>query len=312
MQLSERLATGDSSRPSRTQPIGTTGGKSSEMVFTDPFPAKRADSAVSVGSVGSATVRMDPSVAKRHQSPFPPLHLSPANATSMENLAQNLVSRNIRMYESFLLDNHSKVDETQWKFVAAKDDLRAYGELPRSSESPHPGYQLETPAADVPVVMITGSVVGDLDDVIHMKKLAWALRQKYNGETSSSSSECTEDSSSGSFDDKCCSGCGKKQSVFVQAASRTNRGSKILQKRRHCKICSRYMCLDCRRQHQLTFLLPDQRLKQRLVTICRSCEAEALSESAAAIARDEQLQSNQLQRWDSDDVFHTTMSAQSE
>uniref|UniRef100_H3GRF0 FYVE-type domain-containing protein n=1 Tax=Phytophthora ramorum TaxID=164328 RepID=H3GRF0_PHYRM len=469
MQLSERLATGDSSRPSRTQPIGTTGGKSSEMVFTDPFPAKRADSAVSVGSVGSATVRMDPSVAKRHQSPFPPLHLSPANATSMENLAQNLVSRNIRMYESFLLDNHSKVDETQWKFVAAKDDLRAYGELPRSSESPHPGYQLETPAADVPVVMITGSVVGDLDDVMygvvcstteqmriktsyihddipsscvlanlvdptpeapfnsvnikwvevhvpfavrpvvkhrdfvylettgierlrngervgyhivhsvqfpetpalethfrgnssisilyrqrtknvtdvyikgffnpaggimrqivirssarillsvakdvycsHMKKLAWALRQKYNGESSSSSSECTEDSSSGSFDDKCCSGCGKKQSVFVQAASRTNRGSKILQKRRHCKICSRYMCLDCRRQHQLTFLLPDQRLKQRLVTICRSCEAEALSESAAAIARDEQLQSNQLQRWDSDDVFHTTMSAQSE
>ncbi|KAL4140830.1 hypothetical protein PRNP1_015110 [Phytophthora ramorum] len=253
MQLSERLATGDSSRPSRTQPIGTTGGKSSEMVFTDPFPAKRADSAVSVGSVGSATVRMDPSVAKRHQSPFPPLHLSPANATSMENLAQNLVSRNIRMYESFLLDNHSKVDETQWKFVAAKDDLRAYGELPRSPESPHPGYQLETPAADVP-----------------------------------------------------------KQSVFVQAASRTNRGSKILQKRRHCKICSRYMCLDCRRQHQLTFLLPDQRLKQRLVTICRSCEAEALSESAAAIARDEQLQSNQLQRWDSDDVFHTAMSTQSE
>lgn len=146
-----------------------------------------------------------------------------------------------------------------------------------------------------------------------MKKLVWALRQRYNGETSSSSSECTTDSSAGdsTLDDKCCSGCGKKQSVFVQAASRTNRGSKMLQKRRHCKICMRYMCLDCRRQHQLTFVLPDQRLKQRLVTICRNCEVEALSESAMAIARDDLLQRNQMQRWDGDDVFNTAISTAS-
>ncbi|KAG3162605.1 hypothetical protein PC128_g20563 [Phytophthora cactorum] len=277
------------------------------MVFTDPFAVKRSDSTTSAGSVG---VTMDPSVSKRYTSPFPPLQLSATTTMELEGLAQRLVTRNIGAYESFLIDNHGKVDEDKWKFVSSKDDLKAYAEQPRVVESPHP-YQQETPVADLPVVMITGTVVGDLDDVIHMKKLVWSLRQRYNGETSSSSSECTESSSSGSLDDKCCSGCGKKQSVFVQAASKTNHGAKILQKKRHCKICTRYMCLDCRRQHQLTFLLPDLRLKQRLVTVCRSCEIEAISESAMGIARDELLQGNQMQRWDSGDVFNTTMSSQS-
>ncbi|KAG3143743.1 hypothetical protein PI126_g14478 [Phytophthora idaei] len=312
------------------------------MVFTDPFAVKRSDSTTSAGSVG---VTMDPSVSKRYTSPFPPLQLSATTTMELEGLAQKLVTRNIGAYESFLIDNHGKVDEDKWKFVSSKDDLKAYAEQPRVVESPHP-YQQETPVADLPVVMITGTVVGDLDDVMygvgffnpaggimrtivirsaarlllsvakdvycsHMKKLVWSLRQRYNGETSSSSSECTESSSSGSLDDKCCSGCGKKQSVFVQAASKTNHGAKILQKKRHCKICTRYMCLDCRRQHQLTFLLPDLRLKQRLVTVCRSCEIEAISESTMAIARDELLQGNQMQRWDSGDVFNTTMSSQS-
>lgn len=437
-----------------------------EMVFTDPFAAERSDS-TSSASAGSVGVAMDPSVSKRYTSPFPPLQLSPTTTMELEGLAQKLVACNIGAYESFLIDNHGKVDEDKWKFISAKDDLKAYAEQPRIVESPHP-YQQETPVADLPVVMITGTVVGDLDDVMygvvcptteqmrvktsyvhddipkscvlaslspptpenpfnatsikwvelnvplavrpvvknrdfvymettgierlrngervgyhivhsvqfpetpvldthfrgnssisllyrqrttnvtdvyikgffnpaggimrtivirsaarillsvakdvycsHMKKIVWALRQRYSGETSSSSSECTESSSSGSLDDKCCSGCGKKQSVFVQAASKTNHGAKILQKKRHCKICTRYMCLDCRRQHQLSFLLPDLRLKQHLVTVCRNCEIEAISESAMAIARDEVLQGNQMQRWDIGEVFNSTMSVHS-
>ncbi|KAG1683717.1 hypothetical protein DVH05_014232 [Phytophthora capsici] len=429
------------------------------MGFTDPFAAiQRSDS-----TTAPAGPVMDPAVSKRHSSPFPPLHLSPTASAELQNLAHNLVVRNINLYESFMVDDHGKVDEEQWKFVSAKDDLKAYAEKPRVVESPHP-YQQETPAADLPVVLITGTVVGDLDDVMygvtcpttelmriktsyihddipsscvltsivqptpetpfnsitvkwvevhvplavrpvvkhrdfvylettgierlrngervgyhivhsvqfpetpvldthfrgnsaisilyrqrttnvtdvyikgffnpaggimrtivirssarillsvakdvycsHMKKLVWALRQRYNGE-SSSGSEC---STSSSTEEKSCSGCGKKQSVFVQAASKTNRGSKILQKKRHCKICTRYMCVDCRRQHQLTFVLPDMRLKQRLVTICRSCEVEALSVNAQIIARDELLHNNQVQRWESDEVFNTTMSTHS-
>ncbi|KAG3239646.1 hypothetical protein PI124_g15426 [Phytophthora idaei] len=147
------------------------------MVFTDPFAVKRSDSTTSAGSVG---VTMDPSVSKRYTSPFPPLQLSATTTMELEGLAQKLVTRNIGAYESFLIDNHGKVDEDKWK-----------------------------------------------------------------------------------------------------------------------------------RQHQLTFLLPDLRLKQRLVTVCRSCEIEAISESAMAIARDELLQGNQMQRWDSGDVFNTTMSSQS-
>ncbi|KAL3659858.1 hypothetical protein V7S43_015160 [Phytophthora oleae] len=437
------------------------------MVFTDPFAGVKRSDSTTAAPAGPVGVQIDPAVSKRHTSPFPPLQLSPTAAAELQSLAHNLVARNINVYESFLIDDHGKVNEEQWKFVSAKDDLKAYAEKPRSTESPHP-YQQETPAADLPVVLITGTVVGDLDDVMygvacpttelmriktsyihddipsscvltsivqptpetpfnaitikwvevhvplavrpvvkhrdfvylettgierlrngervgyhivhsvqfpetpvldthfrgnsaisilyrqrtknvtdvyikgffnpaggimrtivirssarillsvakdvycsHMKKLVWALRQRYNGDTCSSDSECNDGSTSGSTDDKCCSRCGKKQSVFVQAASKTNRGSKILQKKRHCKICTRYMCVDCRRQHQLTFLLPDLRLKQRLVTICRSCEIEALSVNAKSIARDVLLHNNQAQRWESDEVFHTTMSAHS-
>uniref|UniRef100_M4BG08 FYVE-type domain-containing protein n=1 Tax=Hyaloperonospora arabidopsidis (strain Emoy2) TaxID=559515 RepID=M4BG08_HYAAE len=412
---------------------------------------------------------MDSSVSKRHSSPFPSLHLSSANAMELESLAQKLVGRNINAYESFLIDNHNKVNESQWRFVSLKDDLRAYVELPsRAKESPH-SYKADTPIADLPVVMITGTILGNLDDVMYgvacpttdqmriktsyvhsdiprscvlstlvyptrenpfdsvcikwvevhvplavrpmikhrdfvymettgidqlrngervgyhiahsvqfpetppfdthirgnssigvlyrqrtknvtdvfikgffnpaggimrtilvhsaaqmlltvakdmycsqKKKLVWALRGRHKGESSSSSSGSMDGSSSQPKDDKSCSGCGKKQSLFVQAASRTDRGAKILQMKRHCKLCMRYMCVDCRRQHQLSFLLPDQRLVQRLVTICRICEIEALAESAAGVARDELVLNNFRRRWDSTDVLNrTTMSVQS-
>ncbi|CAI5739634.1 unnamed protein product [Hyaloperonospora brassicae] len=146
----------------------------------------------------------------------------------------------------------------------------------------------------------------------HKKKLTWALRGHYKDESLSSSSGSTDGSSSVPLDDRCCGGCGKKQSVFVQAASRTDRGAKMVQLKRHCKLCRRYMCVDCRRQHHLSFLLHDERLVQRLVTICRACETEALSENAAGVARDELRLNEFRRRWDSTDVLNrTAMSTQS-
>ncbi|CAH0491010.1 unnamed protein product [Peronospora farinosa] len=404
--------------------------------------------------VGSGHVTVDSPVSKRLTCPFPTLQLSSENASELETLAHKLIVSSIKEYESFLLDNHNRVDELRWKFVSSKENLRAYAKQARPMKSTH-SHQANMPVADLPVVMITGTIVGDLDDIMygvacwtteqvrvnlsyaydefprcavlstlvyptvenpfnmaaikwveylaplvlrpvikhrdfvymdttgverlrngervgyhivhsvqfpetptldthtrgnssisilyrqrtknvtdvfikgffnsaegimrtmlirattrmlfsvaksiycsHTKKLAWALRQRHNAEASSTSSGCTDGSSCAPSDDKRCFGCGKKQSVFVQAASQISRGSKILQKKRQCKICMHHMCVDCRRQHQLIFLLSDQRLKQHLVTICRSCEFNALSESAVGIARKEMLLSNQVLCWD--------------
>ncbi|KAI9909865.1 hypothetical protein PsorP6_010017 [Peronosclerospora sorghi] len=378
-----------------------------------------------------------------HIGPFPPLQLPPMLAAELETLSQKLVVRNVETYETFLIDNHSRIDETRWKFVASKDDLRAYSEDARGVEPSH-RYHAETPVTDLPVVMVAGTVVGNVDDLMYalvcpttehmriraaysiadihgscvlanvvnptpetpftsicikwievqvplamrpvakhrdfvyiettgierlrngervgyrilhsvqfhetpplpthyrgncsictiyrqrttnitdvfmkgvfnpagdlvrtlvirsaarlmlsiskdihcsnMKKLAWALRRRYNSVTSSSSTDSTVESSSFPVEDKSCAACGKKQSVFVQAAGLTTRGSKLMQKKMHCKICTRYMCEDCRKQHKIAFYLPDARVKQRSVTICRTCEMNTVSKSASDICQDE-------------------------
>jgi hypothetical protein len=78
-------------------------------------------------------------------------------------------------------------------------------------------------------------------------------------------------------------------SGFVLGASRTNRGSTIVQRKHLCKISICYMCVDCRQQHQLTCVGTGQRLKRRLFVICRNCEVEALSKSTVNVASDELL-----------------------
>ncbi|KAF4316018.1 hypothetical protein BBO99_00008144 [Phytophthora kernoviae] len=127
------------------------------MVFTDPFEDNRA---------AVTTPKMAASVNKHYTSPFPPLQLSPASALELETLAQKFVARSIATYERFLIDDHCKPDENRWKFLSAKDGLRAYAEQPSADEA-NVGYDAETPITDLPVVMITGTMVGNLDDVMY-------------------------------------------------------------------------------------------------------------------------------------------------
>ncbi|TDH74389.1 uncharacterized protein CCR75_005087 [Bremia lactucae] len=393
----------------------------------------------------SEKVKSNSFVPKRFASPFSPLHLSSTTTMDLEVLEHRLVARNIGAYESFLEEHHGIVDEDQWKLVSSKDELKAYAEHQRASDAPRV-YQHETPAVHVPIILITGTIKGNLDDLMYglacttteqgrinfsyvnddvprscvlatltppsddnpftsfcikwvelvvplairpivkhrdfvymetmgferlrngervgyhivhsvqfpetpvldthfrgncsismfyhqrasnridvyvkgffnpaggimraiviklaartllcvakhvycgqMKKLAWALKRRQSGDLSSSDSESTGRSSNDSADDRHCCGCRKKQSVLVQAVLKTNPGTKLLQKKRHCKICTRYLCLECRRQHQLSFMLPDQRLSQILVTICESCEIDALSVAAGTISQEEML-----------------------
>ncbi|KAG7394265.1 hypothetical protein PHYBOEH_005439 [Phytophthora boehmeriae] len=109
---------------------------------------------------------MAASVNKHYTSPFPPLQLTPASAFELETLAQKFVARSIGTYERFLIDDHGKADETRWKLLSAKDGLRAYAEQPRGNDA-NVSYEEETPITDLPVVMITGTMVGNLDDIMY-------------------------------------------------------------------------------------------------------------------------------------------------
>ncbi|CEG41969.1 FYVE-FINGER-CONTAINING RAB5 EFFECTOR PROTEIN RABENOSYN-5-RELATED [Plasmopara halstedii] len=429
------------------------------MVSFDTFATKRTSFLTSMTSDTSVKIKTDRNVSKRYMSPFPPLRLSPMNTVELEGLGQRLVARNMGTFESFLFENQSHVDEDQWKFISSEKNIKAYVQHKRTSESPRKSKCEENSEAEMPILLVTGTIEGDLDDVMYgiialttdqmrikttytrdgisrscilatvtpptydapfnslcvkwsewhapigvrtitnhrdfvymeatgfdrlrngervgyhlghsiqfpetpeldthirgnssvnmfyrqrtknvidvfikgffnsdagikraiivrsaartlltagrhvhcgrMKRLSWVLRHRYSNGASSIDSEYTENASCSSTIDKGCYGCGKKQSLFLQAANRTNQGAKILKKKRHCQICTRYICLDCRKQHYVTFLLPNQRLQRRLITICQKCELDAFSKSVMTIVRDELLQSDHFLRFNIDDV----------
>ncbi|RLN14161.1 hypothetical protein BBJ28_00010723, partial [Nothophytophthora sp. Chile5] len=130
----------------------------------------------------------------------------------------------------------------------------------------------------------------------YMKKLMWALRHQRGFQAEDGSKPHQE---------KPCVDCGKKQSMLVTAVSHSSRGAKRLQRRRHCKLCRRYVCPDCRRQHQLSFLQADSRLTQHQITICQGCESEAFAANTRGIIRDE-LQNTSTPFYDWSDAYNTS------
>ncbi|RLN79546.1 hypothetical protein BBJ28_00024305, partial [Nothophytophthora sp. Chile5] len=112
---------------------------------------------------------MDASVTRRFTSPFAPLELSSASAAELETLSERFAARSISTYERFLMDGSSKVDESRWKFLSEKGKIRAYAEHPSPSAIPDRSVSIyaDTPVSELPVVLVTGSISGDLDDVMY-------------------------------------------------------------------------------------------------------------------------------------------------
>ncbi|KAE8903325.1 hypothetical protein PF005_g13430 [Phytophthora fragariae] len=111
--------------------------------------------------------------SKRFSNPFKPLDLSPQTTSELETLAEVFVSESIRTYEHFLLDENSQVDDNRWKFMYEKDDVRSYAERAEFS-SPIPGMESchrprshSASTSELPVVLVTGTIEGDLDDTIY-------------------------------------------------------------------------------------------------------------------------------------------------
>uniref|UniRef100_H3GH32 FYVE-type domain-containing protein n=2 Tax=Phytophthora ramorum TaxID=164328 RepID=H3GH32_PHYRM len=119
-----------------------------------------------------------------------------------------------------------------------------------------------------------------------MKKIKWAIRQRYRSASVDSQTALAQDSRV----DGPCVTCGKKRSAFsslVATAARRMTTGKNFKWRRRCKLCERYVCPDCRSLHKLTFVLPDHRLVQQQVALCTDCRGNALSVKAVDVARDE-------------------------
>ncbi|KAG1683326.1 hypothetical protein DVH05_005322 [Phytophthora capsici] len=110
--------------------------------------------------------------SNRFKNPFKPLRLTSEAAEELERLADVFVSRSICTYERFLLDENSHVEPNRWKFMYGKDNVKSYAERAGFSTS-EPGESCTRPrshsssTSELPIVLVTGTIEGDLDDTIY-------------------------------------------------------------------------------------------------------------------------------------------------
>ncbi|KAG6616306.1 uncharacterized protein IUM83_03705 [Phytophthora cinnamomi] len=112
-------------------------------------------------------------MTKRFANPFPPLDLNGTAADELERLARMFVQDHIGLYEQFLHEENSRVDPQRWKFVSEQGACRAYserrGSIDDSSSSSGDDVPMhaDTPKSELPTILVTGTVLGDLEDAIY-------------------------------------------------------------------------------------------------------------------------------------------------
>uniref|UniRef100_K3W694 FYVE-type domain-containing protein n=1 Tax=Globisporangium ultimum (strain ATCC 200006 / CBS 805.95 / DAOM BR144) TaxID=431595 RepID=K3W694_GLOUD len=110
-------------------------------------------------------------MTKRFANPFPALALTSEDARQLEGLAHAFIRSSMDQFEQFALRNKSNVDDARWKYVTERENVRVFSE--RREKDRH-GKDRESDedapvlnAADLPVVLVTGTIEGKLDDAIY-------------------------------------------------------------------------------------------------------------------------------------------------
>lgn len=91
----------------------------------------------------------------------PKLHLQQQDATSLQELAETLVTHNIESYNAVLVSPDGHADARRWKELRRKDGIRVYKERATASAVPC-----------IPSLLLLGTVVGKLDDVMFVAAAA--------------------------------------------------------------------------------------------------------------------------------------------
>ncbi|RLN73908.1 hypothetical protein BBJ28_00013378 [Nothophytophthora sp. Chile5] len=108
-------------------------------------------------------------------SPFASLQLSTADVAQLQELVQLFVQEHVDSYEQYLYQDQQRLDERRWKMVMQRKNIRVFLEQTRrergvSSSSSTSSKDLghpQTQAADLPLLLLVGTLEGTLDDVMH-------------------------------------------------------------------------------------------------------------------------------------------------
>jgi hypothetical protein len=98
------------------------------------------------------------------------LQLSLEDEHRLEDVASVFVRETLQQYQRHLFEHNGEVDTDRWKFVKQRENVIVYQERPGKGgirAYKDMGMGAPAPAADLPILMGTGTIVGDLEDVMY-------------------------------------------------------------------------------------------------------------------------------------------------
>ncbi|KAL4164134.1 hypothetical protein KRP22_004755 [Phytophthora ramorum] len=202
---------------------------------------------------------------------LPALLIPESDQTLLQELATTLVDHNLEQYNNLCVTKDGHPDSRLWTPTRKVEGIRIYRE--------HPHTAGESPPA-IPSLLLLGSVVGKLDDLImecaHMKKLAWRLRK--NSDDADLVEFAPVQRKQKPKDrpaDSTCRVCAKNFS-FLPGRKKT------------CKSCDHAVCSRCCVKKLVCVVAPDQSsILEKKRTFCSRCIHEVVQSDAVAIAREE-------------------------
>uniref|UniRef100_K3W6C6 START domain-containing protein n=1 Tax=Globisporangium ultimum (strain ATCC 200006 / CBS 805.95 / DAOM BR144) TaxID=431595 RepID=K3W6C6_GLOUD len=98
---------------------------------------------------------------------FPPVVLSAEDEDALERVAEVVVKQTVAQYHEHLTQHHGAVDETRWKKIKQRDNVRVYREHSGSDHKDDNEHGKNDPNRVMPLMLTFGTMPGTLDDVMY-------------------------------------------------------------------------------------------------------------------------------------------------
>ncbi|KAG3089462.1 hypothetical protein PI125_g18002 [Phytophthora idaei] len=98
-------------------------------------------------------------------NPFQELNLTPADRTSLEDLANHCITSNLQLCMKYMSGTTRRVDPQHWKPLKEKEKLKVYTERPEAAAAAAASGN-EPTGSGLPMILCVGTMEGKLEDLL--------------------------------------------------------------------------------------------------------------------------------------------------
>ncbi|KAG2946089.1 hypothetical protein PC117_g7913 [Phytophthora cactorum] len=99
-------------------------------------------------------------------NPFQELNLTPADRTSLEDLANQCITSNLQLCMKYMSGTTRRVDPQHWKPLKEKEKLKVYSERPEGVAAATASGN-EPTGSGLPMILCVGTMEGKLEDLLY-------------------------------------------------------------------------------------------------------------------------------------------------